>query len=224
MNRLLVVAGVCWVLSFAPASAEEKEFVHIDLQGKFTHKLADKFGNDERQGNFLTVPKGEHTFNGVKFKIGKGVVQLGSKVWTEKPDMVVNIEVDSKVAKLHILHATGYGGGPNVPGSRWHVEDDTRIGEYNIHYEDKSVETIPIVYGKDVRDWWFREGEKSTSRSKVAWKGDNELAKRYDCRLRLYLTTWDNPKPDRKVVSIDYIGRKGETVAAPFCVAMTLAK
>jgi hypothetical protein len=56
----------------------------------------------------------------------------------------------------------------------------------------------------------------------VAWKGDNELAKKYKCRLRLYLTTWENPYPDKKVVSIDYIGKKEETVAAPFCVAITL--
>jgi hypothetical protein len=35
------------------------------------------------------------------------------------------------------------------------------------------------------------------------------------------MSTWKNPKPDKKVVSIDYIGRKEETPAAPFCVAMT---
>jgi hypothetical protein len=114
------------------------------------------------------------------------------------------------------------GGGPNAPGTEWHVEDDTPIGEYKIYYEDKSDETIPIIYGKDVRDWWFREDEKETSRSKVAWKGENDLAKKYECKLRLYLTTWENPKPDKKIVSIDYIGRKDETVAAPFCVALTL--
>ena len=168
------------------------------------------------------MPKGEHTFNGVKFKIGKGVVQLGSKVWKEKPEAVVNIEVDRKFAKLHILRATCYGGGPNGPGTAWHVKDDTRIGEYKIHYEDKSVVTIPILYGKDVRDWWFRKGEKGTSRSKVAWYGANKLAMQYGCRLRLYQTTWDNPKPDSKVVGIDFIGRKDKTVAAPFCVAMSL--
>ena len=79
-----------------------------------------------------------------------------------------------------------------------------------------------IVFGEDVRDWWFRADEKETSRGKVAWKGDNELAKSYECRLRLYLTTLDNPTPDRKIVSIDYIGKKDETVAAPFCVAISL--
>jgi hypothetical protein len=35
------------------------------------------------------------------------------------------------------------------------------------------------------------------------------------------MTTWKNPKPDQKIVSIDFRGRKDETVAAPFCVAIT---
>ena len=109
-----------------------------------------------------------------------------------------------------------------MPGTDWHVEDDTEIGEYKIHYADKSMATVPIVYGKDVRDWWFREDEEAPSRGKVAWKSDNELAKQYHCRLRLYRTTWENPKPDKKVVRIDYIGRKDKTVAAPFCVAMSV--
>jgi hypothetical protein len=194
----------------------------VDLKDKFTHKLTDTFGNDKREGNFLTIEKGEQTLGGVKFTIGEGVVQLGSKVWHEMPEKVEGIKVDKKFAKLHILHATGYGGGPNMPGDPWYVQDDTEIGEYKLHYEDKSTETIPVIYGKNVRDWWFREDEKEPSRSKVVWEGDNELAKTLNSRLRLYLTTWENPKPDKKVVCIDYISRKDKTVAAPFCVAITL--
>jgi hypothetical protein len=227
MRRLLVVAALCGMVILAAADmfaapVPRQRFTTVDLKDKFTHKLKDKFGNDQREGNFLTIKKGEQTLGGVKFKIGEGVVQLGSKVWHEMPEKVEGIKVDKKFAKLHILHATGYGGGPNMPGNDWYVEDDTEIGEYKLHYEDRSTARIPIVYGKDVRDWWFREDEKEPSRSKVVWTGDNELAKTLDCRLRLYLTTWENPKPDKKVTRIDYISRKEKTVAAPFCVAMTL--
>jgi hypothetical protein len=222
MTRLLTAAGLCFVFTAAVAVAEDKKLLYVDLKDKVNHKLTEKFGNDDREGNFLAIENGEKTLEGVKFKIGDGVIQLGSKVWTEMPEKVDGIKVDKKFAKLHILHATGYGGGPNAPGTEWYVEDDTEIGEYKINYEDKSVETIPIVYGKDVRDWWFKEDEKEPSRSKVVWKGENNLAKKYECGLRLYATTWENPKPDKKIVSIDYIGRKDKTVAAPFCVAMTL--
>ena len=223
MTRLLVVVGACFALNVALASGEEsKKTAYLDLEGKTTHKLVDNFGADGRPGNFLTVPTGEQSFAGLKFRIGEGVIQLGSTVLQDKPEKVEGIQVDEKVSKLHILHATGYGGGPNVPGTPWHVTDGTIIGEYKIIYEDKSAEHIQIVFGEDVRDWWFRDDEKETSRSKVAWKGDNEQAKVNGCRLRLYLTTWDNPTPDRKIVSIDYIGKKEDTVAAPFCVAISL--
>jgi hypothetical protein len=227
MRRFLIVAAIGGLVSLATAKmfsapVPPQRFTTVDLKDKFTHKLKDKFGNDPREGNFLTIEKGEQMLGGIKFQIGEGVVQLGSKVWQEMPEKVEGIKVGRKFAKLHILHATGYGGGPNMPGNDWYIEDDTEIGEYKIHYEDKSTEAILIVYGKDVRDWWFREDEKEPSRSKVVWRGDNELAKKLNCRLRLYLTTWENPKPDKKVVSIDFISRKDKTVAAPFCVAMTL--
>jgi hypothetical protein len=214
--------GTCWALSLAAAFAEETKFSYIDLKDHVNYKPGEKIADDDREGNDLPVPTGEQTIEGVKLQIGERVVQLGSKVLQEKPEKVVGIKVDKKFARLHILHATAYGGGPNTEGSPWHVADDTLIGEYRINYEDKSSEGIAIEYGKDVRDWWFRENEKETSRAKVAWKGDNELAKQNSCRLRVYLTSWKNPKPDQKVVSIDFIGRKDETVAAPFCLAMSV--
>jgi len=69
-------------------------------------------------------------------------------------------------------------------------------------------------------------GFTSTARRKSVaesvWKGDNQRAKQVGARIRLYLTTWENPKPDKKVVSIDYLSKKDDTVAAPFCLAMTL--
>jgi hypothetical protein len=33
--------------------------------------------------------------------------------------------------------------------------------------------------------------------------------------------TWDNPHPDKKIVTIDFGSKKEETVAAPFCIAIT---
>jgi hypothetical protein len=222
MSRSLIVLGTCFAFTLATAFAEDKQFNYVELKDHFNYKPGEKIAGDDRVGNELPVPTGEQVMEGVKFQIADRVVQLGSKVMEEKPEKVEGIKVGRKFARLHILHATAYGGGPNAVGTPWYVEDDTLIGEYRINYEDKSSENIPIEFGKDVRDWWFREDEKETSRGKVAWKGDNDLAKQNSCRLRLYLTTWKNPKPDQKVVSIDYIGRKDETVAAPFCLAMSL--
>src|SRR5262249_9723152 len=114
-----------------------------------------------------------------------------------------------KFATLHILHATAYSA----------IDDDTVIAKYVVHYDDKSTEIIEVVYGQDVRDWWCHDGEEEPSRGKVAWTGTNEAAASLGSSLWLFSRTWKNPKPDRKVVSIDYISTL--TAAAPFVVAMT---
>ena len=57
-------------------------------------------------------------------------------------------------------------------------------------------------------------------RGKVAWEGENEDSKSLNAKIRLYLTSWKNPQPKKRVVSIDYISTM-TTAAAPFCVAMT---
>jgi hypothetical protein len=57
------------------------------------------------------------------------------------------------------------------------------------------------------------------SRGRVAWQGGNPAAKPYGAGIRLYLTTWANPHPKKKVVRID-ISSTNTTAASPFCVAM----
>jgi hypothetical protein len=217
---LLAVCSMFGVVSGAPVPAEK--FHQVDLQSKTNQKLTDNLGTGREGNNLKELPTGAQTFEGVRFTIGEGLIQLGSKVLDKMPAKVEGIKVDKTCAKIHLFHATSFGGGPNQEGTEWFVKDDTPIGEYRINYEDKSSETIPIVYGKDVRDWFYIDGEKELSRGKVAWKGDNERAKAVGARVRLYLTTWVNPKPDKKVVSIDYLSRKDDTVAAPFCLAITL--
>jgi hypothetical protein len=128
---------------------------------------------------------------------------------TNKPDKVEGIPVGHKVARLHILHATGH-----------QEKDGTVIGSYTIHYEDKSKATIAIVYGEDVRDWWFSVDTDGVKRSKVAWEGTNAAVKSRNAKIRLFLTTWKNPQPRKKIVSIDFASKK--TRCSPFCVAMTV--
>src|SRR5262249_35234569 len=216
---LAVSLGLVAVLLAVPAP--NATIVYINLQSKANHKLKDNFHSNTPGNNLAELPQGEQKLAGLKFKIGERLIQLGSQIPPDKPEKVEGISVGRKFVKLHILHATGYGGGPNKEGSKLFVPDDTLIGKYIIHYEDKTKETIEIVYGKDVRDWFFTQEEKGVARGQVAWEGENDRTKEFNgVKLRLYLTTWKNPKPDKKVVSIDYISTKSSN-AAPFCVAMT---
>ncbi len=81
-----------------------------------------------------------------------------------------------------------------------------------------------IAYGKDVSDWWFKEGAAVPSRAKVAWTGANDAARKTnDSKIRLFLSTWNNPHPGRPIASIDFTATN-HARAAPFCVAITAEK
>lgn len=227
MTRLLSLTAALWLLSSLAPAAPPGKFTFVDLGPHVNQKLKDNFGSG-RDGNDLNaLSKGGRTYAGINCKIGDGVIQLGSRLLpAEKPKKVEGIKVGHACAKVHILHATGYGNGSTIgqegkDGDPLFIADGTTIAEYKIRYEDGKTATIPVVYGQDVRDWWFADGAKGVTRGKVAWQGDNELTKGFNCRIRLYLTSWDNPHPGKKIATIDYV-KADDGPAAPFCVAITL--
>ncbi len=227
MARSLPLIVALWALTAFVFAAPDGKFSYVDLASYTNQKLTDNFGSGRDGNDLKSLGKDSRTFVGVNFKLGAGVIQLGSdRLEAKKPKKIEGIKVGKLAAKVHIIHATGYGNGSVLgqqgkEGDPLYIADDTLIAEYKIRYDDGKTATIPVVYGQDVRDWWFGEGAKDVKRGKVAWQGDNELAKGFEQRIRLYLTTWENPHPDKKIASIDYI-KIGDGVAAPFCVAITL--
>jgi hypothetical protein len=210
---MLPVIGLGCVLGTLLAAEETKKFSFVDLQPKANQKLTDDLGSGTKGNNLASLSKGQQTLEQVEFKIADGFLQLGSQELKEpRPDRLDGIRIGKAFAKLHLLHATMFSGG---------VDDDTEIAKYEVHYEDGDTATILVVLGKDVRDWWNYDNSKEVTRGKLAWNGDNDVAKGAGRSLRLYLGTWENPHATKRVVSIDYV-KVGDTVTAPFCVAMTL--
>jgi hypothetical protein len=205
MKRLLMLIAICCVAAAANAAPTDTKFSPVDLHRYTNRKLKDNLGSGFEGNSLSELPAGEHVFGGAKFKVGEGLIQVGSKMLEKWPESVEGIEVKRKVAKLHFLHATCFGGGPNHQGDPGFVEDGTLVGAFRVNFQDRSTTTIPIVYGRDVRDWFSVPGEREPSRGKVVWTGDNEMAKQAGARLRLYLTTWENPWPERTVTTIDYV-------------------
>ena len=217
MFKLLVLALA--LIGYSVPAVADDTFQPIDLQ---------PYANQSLIGTMLTanennveLPAGKHILGDVRFQIGEKLILLGSKITIpQMPEKVEGIQVNCKMTKLQILHATQFGGGPNKLG-QWHVNDGTVIGEYRINFEDHSAIIVPIVYGEDVRDWWFAQDEKTTSRAKIVWEKDDPLPTAIRAGKRLYMTTWDNPWPDKVVKTIDYSSKKDELPTDPFCVAIT---
>lgn len=198
------------------------EFHFLDIAPFTNQKLTDDLGRGIPGNHLKELPTGEQTFANVEFRVGDGIIQLGSTVLDSLPGKIEGIPVARQATKIHFLHATSFGGGPNKSEEdALFVKDNTLIGAYVVRYEDQTTESVPIVYGKNVRDWWYREDEMGVKEGEIAWTGDNPWATANQCRLRLYATTWENPKPSKKILSIDYLSRKNATISAPFCIAIT---
>jgi hypothetical protein len=215
MRWLGLVSGLCLVCSAPWGSAGDKKggnskFTCLDLQTKANVRVHGLFAGDDNGVGKLAL--GEQTFVGVKFNVGEKFIQLAGTQPSQLPIKVEGIKVGQKLAKLHLLHSTG-----------WFTDDGTIIGEYTVTWEDDSSVTIPIRYGKDLLDWWFDDASPEPTEAKVAWKGENPRAQEAGKKVRLYLATWENPKPNLKVLRIDVSSTK-ETACEPMCLAITAEK
>ena len=217
--RIAPIVFALAVAVFTSSTLAADEFIPIDIQPQCNGILADSWGSGRAGSTLESLPSGPQMFDNTKFYIGKQLIQLGSTrdAFTKRPEKVEGIKVDCKLGKLHFLHAVQDGS-----LEPWFVHDNTVVGEYRVNFDDRSAAIIPIVYGVDVRDWFYSARERGPDHATIAWVGDNDFAKGVGARIRLYKTTWENPWPHKKVTTIDFSCRKTETLAAPFCVAITV--
>ncbi len=181
----------------------------LDLSEHYNGLLTDSWQGFP--GNHLAeLPNGVEKFAEVPFDV-RGVIQLrGLDFPFRFPEKVEDIKVNQKCSHIHFLHGTAFG-----------VRPGTNVASYFIHYMDKQVRQFPIVYGKQIADWWFDpKYPLEPTDSTVAWAGLNEAAKAYGKSLRLFQTTWDNPLKNTEVASISLVS--SVTVSAPFVIAITV--
>ena len=183
----------------------------IDLGPFFNAALNDELMNGRWPQNSLAgLPAGRHRLGGVDFDV-RDALQGSRDGWSTVayPDAVRDIRVNRSFQRLHCLH-----------GTSWQQPDGTKIGAYVLCYIDGKKLELPIVYGQDVRDWGDHADRQEATRATVAWTGQNSAASGLDVSPRLYQRTWDNPRPDVEVQSIDFLSTMTE--CAPFLIALTV--
>jgi hypothetical protein len=211
-SLLTFAAGLAAAVGVSGAPAPKTVPIQfISLKGHTNVKMDENLHSDRFENNNLkSLPTGKQKMGDVEFEIGEGVLQLASSNVATKPSKIEGIKVGRTLKKLHFLHATGYS-----------TEPETLIGKYVINYDDKTTAEVEIRYGVDVVDWWAYPNQEAPSKGKAVWEGENEASKGFEAKIKLYLMTWENPKPDKKVVTIDFVAPNPEQAAAPFCVAIT---
>jgi hypothetical protein len=190
----------------------------ISLLPKANLKLTQPLGRGHEGNDLAEVPLGERYFGTKAFKVENCLIHLGGARLDNKPLSVEGIKVGRKFARLNLLQGTLFGG-EGKPGDPNFTADGTLIGEYRVHYDDKTTAVIPIIYGQDVRDWHNRDDTKAVTRGALGWKGSSPFARQFNTSLRLFVSSWENPHPRKLITTIDF--RSANTICAPFCVAMS---
>lgn len=166
--------------------------------------------------NLAEFPSGVHQFAGVLFSVN-GVIQLGNRDYArylkgKYPPRVDGIPVQAQCKKLHLLHGTAI-----------HSEGQPAIAYLELHYASGQSAKLPIVYGRHLRDWYVQRQQEHAPEdpgTKVAWYGNNPEAMEKKFQLRVFRTTFANPRPNDRIETIDYVSTLG--VCAPFMLALTI--
>ena len=159
------------------------------------------------------LPRGLVEFGGMTFD-ARGIVQVSGQAMKAQggdyPEQIKGIPVNRQCQRIHFLHGTG-----------WSTPEGVEIGAYVIHYADGQRRVLPLVYGHDVRDWYFFQSLPVTSReARLVWLGANQRTRADGAHLQLYVRSWENPAPDVEITSIDLVSAM--TACAPFIIAITV--
>ena len=183
----------------------------IDLSPHYNAALHDPWQNRAWASNHLSIlPRGRQTFCGLEFDV-RGVVQLGSQ-GTEKyslgfPSAVTGIRVGRKCRALHFFHGAGHA--PSVP-------TPVHAASYWVNFADGASSEIKLVTGQDLREWHeVKWPHADLPGARLAWAGTNSAG----AMVGLYLKSWQNPRPDVAVTTIDF--SSAMQLPGPFLVAVT---
>lgn len=165
-----------------------------------------------------TLPTGIVTLSNVTFDV-RGMVRLNPADRTfpyegERnffSDAVKNIPANARFRRFHLFH-----------GAQGSAPEGVIICHYVLRYADGSERQIPVINGRDVRDWRELDSDNKpgSDRGIVVWRGTNPPILEQNGRLRLYLTTFENPEPEAEVKTIDIISTR--TRCASFLIALTI--
>ena len=177
----------------------------IDLTPCANRSFADDVADDGKGGwtdqgpdaDLRSFPTGKQSFGNVPFTIGSGaksIVVLASENRPGKENMPwdVTVPIGGVVEGLYFIHGAAYCG------------DGQNVGIYHVNYADGSTEDIPVIGGRNVRDWadpntggFARERQ---TRTVVAWTGKCKAFP----STSVYMMLWVNPLPDKPVVSVRF--------------------
>lgn len=188
-------------LPFTPVSA-------IDLSDYYNAALAETWHPGTEHNTLEMLPTGLLELGGSFFDV-RGIVQLAGKQLPDRklryPAKVTGIKVNQACRHLQFLYGTG-----------WRAREGTPVAAFIIRYADGRQETIPLVYGEDLRDWnAVSDPSTKLTRGKIVWRARNDA----NFSVRLFQLSWLNPAPEAEIATLDFVSAMADP--APFLIAVT---
>ncbi len=202
------------------AKKETATFTPIDLKPYATTGFTGGMGvgwTNQGSGNELTGfdEFGKQEYNGVPFEIidqaennNKSVIGLRSSEHTVSPLFTesVTVPIGMKADGAYMIHNMSW--------------ESKVVAIYTWVYDDGSEESVEIVNGQHIYNWW--KSEESTV-CPIIWKGENSEAGAMSLGIKLNMFAFVNPKPEKTIKELRFeIGHK-ENEAACMIVALTMA-
>ncbi len=208
------------------SKADVTNAVTVNLIPYTNSALADSFVPKKvKDNNLAQLPRGTNIFAGIPFNV-QGRIQLwGTKLPKNERGLPVElkgINVKQQCSKIHILH-----------GALFAQDAGSAIAKLVLHYQNGTEEVVKIIVGEHVQDWWgplyktgngteTDDGKVSAPNSELAWAGKNPyiLTRKASWFVRLYKSTFQNPKLTEEISSIDFVCLNNKS--GPFLVGLTL--
>lgn len=156
--------------------------------------------------DFRRMPAGRQSAAGIPFEFPDSAVRscliLQGKERPDFPSAIRGIPVKAKVASLYFLHAAAW------------APSDSECGSYMIRYSDGKVAEYLLVCGKNINDWWKPD---TLPEAVPAFVHTNAIGG----KVGLFISRWNNPRPDVPVDTIDFVAEKSGAGPVPILAAIT---
>jgi hypothetical protein len=194
----------------------------VDLSDHYTQRLDQHAHLIGRIGtrsygasfNYYSVETGVHRINGQDWDLRGAVLMTGKclfNLYLQYPEKIESIPISSKASKVHFLH-----------GCLWPGHEGQEIGNYQVHYNNGTTYTIPLIYDKNIANVWDQPGETTVSEIEQATlvKLPAKEERKGSAANYSYHFTWNNPNPE---LTIEHIAvQSNRKDSAPLLLGITL--
>jgi len=188
-----------------PLEPANLTFSVIDLSKFVNRSLADDVDDDGKGGwsdqgsamDMRGIGPGDKTYEKVPFRILAPLSCVALRSPKRNPGELpehVSIPVGTKADMVYFLH-----GGAWLNGGLEHWR-------YAIQYEDGTSESIPIIGGKNIRDWTDAPGFLADPEG--AWRAfaAETTGGAVFVQQSVWVLEWKNPHPTKAITTIDFAG------------------